>query len=177
VVARETFEREAHMKAIRRVLMGVAYAMGGVPTDAHWINRLQHLHGEFRRTPADWWSVVFAAGVCVAFGGLCVGLMIGTARDPEPLFAPAWFALPAVALFGLAVAFVRKLDIRYQFEDGEVLAVRRGVVLWREDLAGLTRVTATQGRSGIISMKLIWPDHRRRMELYRSVQAAVGLPR
>jgi len=51
--------------------------------------------------------------------------------------------------------------------------VRQGVVLWREDLAGLQRVTATQGRSGIISMKLIWRDHSRRMELYRSVQAAV----
>ena len=95
------------MKAIQRVLIGVAYAMGGIPTDAHWISRLQRLRGEFRRTPADWWSVVFAAGVFVAFGGLCVGLMIGTARDPEPLFAPAWFALPAVALFGLAVGFLR----------------------------------------------------------------------
>jgi len=89
------------------VLMGVALAMGGVPTDAHWIVRLQHLHGDFRRTPSDWWSVVFAAGVCVTFGGLFVGLIIGAARDPEPLFAPAWFALPAVALFGLAVGFLR----------------------------------------------------------------------
>ena len=161
------------MKAIQRVLIGVAYAMGGIPTDAHWIVRLQQLRGEFRRTSSDGWAVMFAAGVCVAFGGLYVGLMIGTARDPEPLFAPAWFALPAVALFGLAGWFVRKLDVCYQFEGGEVRAVRRGVVLWREDLAGLERVTATQGRSGIISMKLIWPDHSRRMELYRSVQAAV----
>ena len=161
------------MKAIQRVLIAVAYAMGGIPTDAHWIGRLHQLRGEFRRTRSDWWSVVFAAGVFVAFGGLCVGLMIGTARDPEPLFAPAWFALPAVALFGLAGWFVRKLDIQYQFDNGELRAVRQGVVLWREDLAGLTRVTATQGRSGIISMKLIWPDHCRRMELYRSVQAAV----
>jgi hypothetical protein len=161
------------VKAIQRVLMGVAYAMGAVPTDAHWVGRLQRLRGEFRRTRADWWAVGFAAGVCVAFGGLCVGLMIGTARDPEPLFAPAWFALPAVALFGLAGWFVRKLDIQYQFEDGEVRAVRRGVVLWREDLAGLTRVTATQGRGGMIFMTLRWPDRTRRMELYRSVRAAV----
>src|SRR6185437_16935003 len=73
----------------------------------------------------------------------------------------------------LGVAFVRKLDIYYHFDNGELRAVRQGVVLWREDLAGLKRVTATLGRSGIISMKLIWPDHRRRMELYRSVQAAV----
>lgn len=159
--------------AIRRVLMGVALALGGVPTDAHWISRLQQLRGKFRRTRSDRWAVVFAAGVFVAFGGLCVGFMIGTARDPEPLFAPVWFALPAIVLFGLAVVFVRKLDVCYQFEDGEVRAVRGGVMLWRENLAGLTRVTATQGRSGIISMKLIWPDHRRRMELYRSVQAAV----
>src|SRR6185437_8934801 len=145
--------------------MGLAYAIGAVPTDAHWIVRLQHLHGDFRRTPSDWWSVVFAAGVCVAFGGLYVGLMIGTARDPERLFAPAWFALPAVALFGLAGWFVQKLDVCYQFEGGEVRAVRRGVVLWREDLAGLTGVTATQGRGGMIFMTLRWPDRTRRMEL------------
>lgn len=153
--------------------MGLANAMGAVSTDAHWILRLQQLHGEFRRTPADRWSVVFAAGVCVTFGGLFVGLMIGTPRDPEPLFAPAWFALPAVTLFGLAGWFVRTLDVRYEFENGELRAVRRGVVLWKEDLTGLTRVVATQGRSGIISMKLIWPDRTRRLELYRSVQAAV----
>jgi hypothetical protein len=76
------------VKAVQRLLMGLAVAMGAVPTDAHWVGRLQHLRGEFRRTPADWWAVVFAAGVFVAFGGLCAGLMIGTARDPEPLFAP-----------------------------------------------------------------------------------------
>ena len=87
------------MNAIQRLLMGVAVALGGVPTDAHWIGRLRALRGEFRRTPTDWWSVVFAAGVCVAFGGLCAGLMIGTAKDPEALFAPAWLRFPRSSSF------------------------------------------------------------------------------
>jgi hypothetical protein len=161
------------VNAIRRLLIGVAYAMGGVPTDAHWIVGLQQVRGEFRRTPSDWWSMVFTAGICVAMGGLCVGLGLATAWQPDPLFSPAWFAVPAVLFFALAGWFLGRLDIRYAFENGEVRAVRRGVVLWREDLAGLMRVTATEGRTGVISMTLRWPDHTRRMELYRSVRAAV----
>jgi hypothetical protein len=116
---------------------------------------------------------MFTAAIGVAMGGLCVGLSTGVARDPEPLFAPAWFALPAILFFGLAVWFLARLDLRYRFEHGELRAVKGGVVLWKEDLAGLIRVTATEGRTGAIWMKCTWPDRTRRMELYRSVRAAV----
>ena len=161
------------MNAVQRMLTGVAYALGYFPTDARWASRLQHLHGEFRRTSSDWWSVVLTAAIFVAMGGLFVGLMIATARQAEPLSAPAWLAVPAMLFFGLAVWFLRRLDIRYQFENGELRALRRGVLLWKEDLTGLIRVTATEGRTGVIWMTLRWPDRTRRMELYRSVRAAV----
>jgi len=94
-------------------------------------------------------------------------------RQGNSLSASGWSALPVVFCFGLATWFLRGLDVPYQFENGELRAVRRGVVLWKEDLTGLTRLTATQGRSGAIWMTLRWPDHTRRMELYRSVRAAV----
>ena len=156
---------------MQRLLTGVAYALGAVPTQARWAHRLQHLHGEFRRTSADWWSVVFTAAVLAALGGAFVGLCIRTVLQKDSPFFSAWFAVLAAVVFGLAVWFLRRLDIRYEFENGELRAVRGGVVLWREDLTGLERVTATQGRTGVIWMTLTWPDRTRRMELYRSVQA------
>jgi hypothetical protein len=116
---------------------------------------------------------VFTAGLFIAMGGLLVGFDLRTLRQSEPLFTAAWFSLPALVFFGLAVLLLRRLDTRYQFESGEVRAVRRGKVLWRENLTGLTRVTAMEGRSGLIWMKLTWPDHTRWMELYRSVLAEV----
>ena len=156
---------------MQRLLTGVAYALGYFPTDSRWAHRLQHLHGEFRRTSSEGWSVRLTVALLVATGGAFVGFVIRTALQKDSPFFSAWFAVLAAVVFGLAVWFLRRLDIRYEFENGELRAVRGGVVLWREDLTGLERVTATQGRTGVIWMTLTWPDRTRRTELYRSVQA------
>ncbi len=165
------------MKWYQRAVAGMAYSIGYFPTRAQWAVRMQHLNGEFKRSPSEWRSGIFQVAILVAIGGWFVGLGIWSARHQEPAVSPLFGILPGAVFLAGAIYFLRRLELRYVFAHGEVCALRaNGAIAWRENLTGLSRVTATQARGGAVWIKLCWADRTRWMDLTDSLRVRLEEP-
>jgi hypothetical protein len=80
-------------------------------------------------------------------------------------------------MFVIVIAFsfyaVSRNWVRYKFDRGSVTALRGAKVLWHEDLTGLQYVLYTNGRWNDL-ITLHWPNRKRRIELYSSLQQALN---
>jgi hypothetical protein len=158
---------------IRRLVTGLAMAVGYVPTGNPWRDRLLILSGEFRRSTSDKiWRYTMEGSItmmgALLFGSIC--------RQYLRTGSGGWLFPCVVSIVVVASAFyaLSRNGIWYKFQRGSLSAFSAsGKLLWHEDLAGLKEVLCTRGR-GIVLMTLVWPDRKRRMELYASLEAALS---
>ncbi len=132
-----------------------------------WQDRIQALDGEFHSSAFDNGLRFLAEAASISLGALSAGTAW---RDRN------W----ALGAFGLAVIagtwffLVRRNGIWYRFDRGSVSACSsNGTVLWHEALTGLTEVRRHDAR-GFSILILRWPDRRRYLPLYSSLEKALS---
>jgi hypothetical protein len=163
------------LQPYQRSLIGLARGFGYVPTSPAWPLRLQILHGDFRRSRVDLWMRYALAAMIATWGAwqLVVhvqGYLLMRSR------ADVYLGALALGILALALVLLMRNGVWYRFEGGTVSAYRgAGILLWQDDLKGLTHILCTRGGSRIV-MWLHWPDHTRHMELYDSLEAALSAP-
>ena len=156
----------------KRAVIGSAAALGYVPTGDVWRDRLQALSGEFRRSTFDkvfrYFMVMFCfLGGAFLFGDSCSRYVRLGAGDALYFIGVSLFIM-AAGLYGLS-----QVGVWYRFQHGLLTAFRGWRLLWREDLSGLRYVLCARGR-GTAVMTLVWADHKRRMQLFASLEAVLS---
>jgi len=113
-------------------------------------------------------------GLAVCFG---VGLVSFCVRDYLSWGLTDW----PIGVMGSAILLTGLFAITrngrwYRLDHAVLTAVRsNGQVAWQEPLAGLESVMVTRGRGGFVSTLILrWPGHTRRLELFRSLEAALA---
>jgi hypothetical protein len=158
---------------LARILTVVASGLGYVPPSKDWIPKLQALRGEFRRSASSTALLVLISGMCI-IGGAVIGITeLGSyhaLRRPDPVLLAMSLALVTL---GTGLTW-RLFGVKYRFDGGKLTCVSRsGSVRWAENLGGITSVTCTAYR-GQRSMTILWPDHRRSIEIYDSLWNALN---
>jgi len=151
----------------------IAGRLGFSPVGHDWVERLPHLQGHFRRSASENGLRVFFAAL--AFGLVPFILVMEMSRGAwlVDLLDSFYLALMA-AMVGLGVVMLWPLGRSYVFKNGELSCVSwRGRVMWREELRGLEYVTCSRG-GGRTIMTLKWPERRRRIELFESLERALS---
>lgn len=141
-----------------------------------WTVALKQLHGEFRRGRGEETQWGITVGMLAATGAWLIwATIVGVFPSPEPPFE--WL-VPAegAALLALALLMVRKMfGVRYRFMHGDVCEISiGGHVRWREPLATLESVTFPWRSRGPQMLTLHWSTQKRTIELFSSIEAAVG---
>jgi hypothetical protein len=155
------------------VVKSISSLLGYRPVGRDWAARLPHLNGHFRRNTSEKIHRLLygAAGLFVA-----VAIPVTEMSRPgsgdlhEPFLQGALVTLVIISgwvLWPLTQSYViRNVELSCVLWNGRVL--------WREDLAGLEYVTCSTNR-GISRLVLKWPQRRRRMELFESLERAMQL--
>jgi hypothetical protein len=139
------------------------------------VHRLQSLHGDFRRSRADYCIRLALAGIIAAFGASQLVLHVRGYRLMQSS-ADVYLGAGTLGFLAMAAWLLMRNGVWYRFAGGTVSAYRAGGTrLWQEDLRDLSHIVCTRGRSTTV-MKLHWPDHTRSMELYDSLEAALSAP-
>jgi hypothetical protein len=173
---RETATRQdidAMPGIILRLVTGLAMAVGYVPTGSSWRDRLLILNGEYRRSTSDKIFRYALEGMITMSGALLFG---SSCRQYLSTGSGGWLVPCLVSIVIVASAFyaLSRNGIWYKFQRGSLSAFSAsGKLLWHEDLAGLEEVLCTRGR-GIVLMTLLWPERKRKMELYASLEAVLS---
>jgi len=142
-----------------------------------WTEAVKQLRGEFRRDRSGDRYLGFMLGV---FGMTGAWIIWATTVGPHmPLEAPFEWLLPAEGLLLLLLVVLlgrKRLGVRYQFQNGEVSEISiAGRVRWAEPLPTLERVTFPwPARNGPQRLALHWSTHQRTIELFPSIETAVG---
>jgi hypothetical protein len=141
-----------------------------------WTTAIKQISGEFRRGRSGDFHWQFLVGMVAASGAwmLWAGTM-GSVRPSELLWTRI-LALEGAILLGLAVVLGRQVfGVRHRFMRGEVAEIGiGGRVRWREPLITLERVTFPWPARGPQMLTLHWTTHQRTIELFPSIEAAVG---
>ncbi len=159
----------------QRILIGFAQYAGFSPISPGGRDRLLVLHGEFRRSTSErvFWYVI--EGLCMSWGAWMLALCV---HEYVRWGSRAGWPVGAMGLVIISMGLyaITRNGRRYRFEHGVLTALRHnGQPLWQEDLAGLTSMTRMRGRRGFVTtLTLRWPDHTRRLELVRSLEAALS---
>jgi hypothetical protein len=141
-----------------------------------WTDALKQLQGEFRRDRSGDAYMQFVVAITGAIG---VWMLWATTIGPSPPHEPrSGWLLPALggALLGMAALLGRKvIGVRYRFMNGDVSEISiSGRVRWREPLVTLGMVTFPFPAPYTPQMlSLHWPTHKRSIELFPSIEAAV----
>ena len=160
-------------RPLLRLATGAASVFGFALAGHNWVAKIQQLEGEYSRSRLERLLALLPLAICVA---LFTIVMIALIRGYETYWsveAMVAYAFPIVASVVMSYFVVRQLDVRYVFRRGEVCAYNTwGSLMWREPLAGLTRITC--GRfGGNTSMTLRWRDHKRSLWLLDSLRHAL----
>jgi len=142
-------------------------------SNREWVAAISGLCGSFQRVGFQQGYYLFmmtvVTGVAVVMGGFVIQQywQSGSGRDAIGLASYCgFFVLLLYYLFG-------RLSLRYVFAGGTVRAFNTwGKQLWSEDLTGLTDIAFVSGR-GANGLKLIWPNRKRTLERFSSMDAAV----
>jgi len=154
---------------LRKLSASIASNLGYRPDAHHWAARLPQLQGHFRRSKYENGLRVFYAAFVLMLAAV-PQLAPGRVDRSDPIIL-----VSMAVMVGLAVIMLWPLGRSYVFKDGELsLVSRRGHVVWREDLRGLEYVTCSGGAGRSVIMTLRWPDRRRRIEVFGSLEKALS---
>ena len=152
----------------------VAGRLGFRPAGDDWAERLPQLNGRFRRSAYENGLRIFGAVMALALVVFVPAMEMSRGAWLVDLLDSFHLALATVMVV-LAVFLLWPLGRSYAIENGELSYVsRRGRTLWREDLRGLEYVTCSSGGARSPIMTLKWPDRRRRIELFESLEKALS---
>ena len=158
----------------RRAVVRLARAFGYIPTPPDMSTRLEALKGEFRRSTYEKAFLLGLAALVYVTLAFSLGVAIGQYRrgapSSETIVKVACF-LPVLAALGFYL--IRRCGVTYVFEHGHLSSLSAsGKLLWREDLAGITKVQCNAVQ-GVIWMTLQWSDRKRKVEVYGALKDAL----
>ena len=161
-------------RTVLGAVTGLLSTLGYMPTPAGLLGRLPHLHGTYRRSPSDRiFHLIFSIAL-MCFSAFLMGLVIYELRNRHDLTMIAVLGFAICAFSALAVLLYRRAGMHYQFNGGTLTALSTsGRALWTEPLVGLRSISCTSYR-GRTNMLLIWPDRKRRVEVFDSLSTALG---
>jgi hypothetical protein len=162
------------LNPFQRFVIAVARSAGYQPVGPAGIRRLCALQGEFRRSISE--RIVW-----YVFEGLALGWgswMVGSAVSEYVRWGVTEWSIGAMG--GVIVSIGLSAIVRngrwYEFNNGLLTVLRYNhQPIWQENLVGLTSATLMRGRGGFVTtLVLRWPGHTRRLELFRSLEAALS---
>jgi hypothetical protein len=161
-------------RAVLGVVSGLLSLFGFMPTPPGWLRRLPHLHGTYRRSTFDRAFTVLMSVMVMCIAAFDSGLLIHEFRNRHDPATMGILGFAAPVLGTLGVMLYRRSGLHYKFDGGTLLALSGSErTLWAEPLVGLMTILCTSYR-GTMSMLLIWPDRKRRVEVFDSLYAALN---
>jgi hypothetical protein len=163
------------LNPFQRLVIGLAKYAGFSPVWAGWQQRLLALKGEFRRSFSErvFWYVFEV--LSISWGSWILALGV---REYVRWGSREWWPIGVMGLGFLSIGLyaIARNGRSYRLEHGVLTVLRHnGQPVWQENLAGLTDITMMRGRGGFVTtLTLRWPGHTRRLELFRSLEAALS---
>lgn len=137
------------------------------------LSQLKALNGEFKRSTIDEWFMQLVAFVIVAVSIALVTNGYSRFREVGDKM-DLWFSLGFVCVPACGAYYLlRRSGYRYRFGAGRVqLLSRSGKILWDENIAAIQGASLRGSKSNDYLI-LHWPDAKRYVEIYESLENAL----
>jgi len=161
-------------RAVLGAFSGLLSLFGFMPAPPGWLRRLPHLHGTYRRSTFDRTFTVVMGVMVMCIAAFASGLLFHEYRNRHDPVMMGVLGIVTPVLGTLGVMLYRRSGLHYKFDGGTLLALSGSErTLWAEPLVGLMSISCANYR-GTMSMLLIWPDRKRRVEVFDSLYTALN---